>query len=163
MIEERAVIVGMRNDADPSTVLLEIERQQACGLCGQMRGCGNKVWGQLFKHQQGQFLAKNTIQAQIGESVIVAIEEQSVMRAALLLYLLPVVAMLVLASVSTWIFSSELAALSGAVVGVLLSWIWVKHFLAVRPHGFALPDIVRLATEPCITIYSHQSIRESTK
>lgn len=144
MIEERAVIVGM-DALQPPLVWLEVDRKNACGLCGLTRGCGNKVWGKLFRHQQGWFIAKNGIQASIGQSVIVAIDERAVMTAALLVYLLPVISMLLLGALAHYVFANEMAALLGTFAGLLIAWGWLKGFLAVRPHGFSQPEIVRLA------------------
>lgn len=154
MIEERAVIVGM--DALPKPLVwLEVERKNACGLCGQTRGCGNKVWGKLFRHQQGWFAAKNSIQASVGQSVIVAIDERAVMTAALLVYLIPVVSMLLLGALAHYVFASEMAALVGSIAGLLIAWGWVKGYLAVRPQGFSQPEVVRLADTHNIIIQSN--------
>ena len=147
MIEERALIVGLTDDTAMPLAWLEVERKTACGLCGQTRGCGNKVWGKLFRHQQGQFAASNPIQAGIGQSVIVAIDERSVMHAALLLYFLPIVAMLLMAALAQSLFATNAAALMGALAGLVGAWLWVKGFLAARPHGFSRPEIVRLASD----------------
>lgn len=149
MIEERAVIVALVPNSEPSLALLEVERQTPCGLCGQTRGCGNKIWGRLFRHQQGQFSARNTIGAEPGQRVMVAIDEQSVMYVALLLYFLPVVVMLMTAALANAFFASQLAALLGAVAGLLGAWFWIKGYLAGRPHGFSQPEIVRFATDAC--------------
>lgn len=155
MIEQRALIVGMTGDKAMPLAWLEVERKTACGLCGQSRGCGNKVWGKLFRHQQGQFAASNPIYAAIGQSVIVAIDERSVMHAALLLYFLPIVAMLLIAALAQSLFASNVAALTGALIGLAGAWLWVKGFLAARPHGFTRPEIVRLASDQCITVQPH--------
>lgn len=153
MIEERALIVGVTNDQQQPMALLEVERKTACGLCGQTRGCGNRIWGKLFHHQQGQFSAKNSIQAAVGQSVIVAIDERSVMHAALLLYFLPIVTMLIVAAIAQALFENELAGLAGALVGLCGSLFWVKGFLAARPHGFSHPEIVRLANAQVMTLH----------
>lgn len=152
MIEERALIVATNDQhGDQSLAYLEIERKTACGLCGKTRGCGNQIWGKLFAHHQARFSAKNTIKAQIGQSVIIAIDERAVMHAALLLYLLPLITMLVFAALFSWLFGGDLFAVLGALLGLSLAWLWVKAFLAVRPHGFAWPEVVRLALEQCVT------------
>lgn len=153
MIEEHALIVSVAN-TPPHLAMLEVERAQACGLCGQTRGCGNRAWGNLFQHQQGQFPAINRIQAKVGDVVVVAIDERSVMWAALLLYLLPIITMLVLAAIAQASSDSEWAGLFGAVLGLAAGLLWVKGWLMARPHGFSQPEIVRLASDHTVNIQS---------
>ncbi len=151
MIEEHALVVSVA-DSLPPLATLEIQRAQACGLCGQTRGCGNSLWGKLFRHQQGRFSVVNGIQAKVGDRVVVAIDERSVMWAALLLYLLPVITMLMLAAIVQASFASEWAGLLGAIAGLTGGLLWVKGLLVARPHGFAQPAIVRLACEQTVQI-----------
>lgn len=145
MIEERAIITSLLTNEAAPMVLLQVERSVACGLCGKTSGCGNQVWGKLLGHSQTGFKARNTISAQVGQSVIVAIDEHSVMLAALLLYFVPLVLMLLIALIGQWWFSSNLAAMLGAVIGLLVSWRWMKGWLANRPQAFSYPEVVRLA------------------
>ena len=87
MIEERAVILALEYNpaTQQSIATLEIERKTACGLCGQTRGCGNSLWGKLFSHKPAVFKASNTINAQVGQSVMIGIDERSLLKSALLL------------------------------------------------------------------------------
>lgn len=152
MIEEHAVIVAVDHHQTPvSVAYLEVERRAACGLCGQTRGCGNRIWGTFVGHHT-TFSAKNSIDALIGQRVVVVIDEKSVMYAALLLYLVPLVTMLIMAVIFAWIFASMGAQLLGAILGLILSWMWIKAFLSVRPHGLATPEIVRLADDQNVVI-----------
>lgn len=152
MIEERAVILSLEANVaapdSPSIAVLEIERKTACGLCGQTRGCGNSIWGKLFAHRSTAFKASNSINATIGQSVIVGINEQALLRSALLLYLLPLVTMLIASILVMQVNDSNgvvmLAALAGLIVGLL----WVKGFTASHQY-FVMqqPIILRLASD----------------
>lgn len=135
MIEEHAIVLTLEADsANPSIATLEIVRQSACGLCGQTRGCGNALWGKLFAHQSASFRAENAINAKIGDHVIVGINEQALMKSALLLYLLPLVVMLLSALAFQALFTSEWAAILGAFTGLLLTFLWVKGHTAGRQY-----------------------------
>lgn len=152
MIEERAVILSLEaNESNPDTsniAVLEIERKTACGLCGQTRGCGNSIWGKLFAHRSTAFKANNNINASVGQSVIVGINEQALLRSALLLYILPLVTMLIASILAMQVNDSNgvvmLAALAGLIVGLL----WVKGFTASNQY-FVMqqPIILRLASD----------------
>lgn len=152
MIEERAVILSLEANASapdtPNMAVLEIERKTACGLCGQTRGCGNSLWGKLFAHRSTAFKANNHINASVGQSVIVGIDEKALLWSALLLYILPLVTMMIASILVMQVNDSNgvvmLAALAGLIVGLL----WVKGFTASQRY-FVMqqPIILRLASD----------------
>ncbi len=155
MIEERAVIVSLDNASldsvssnvnHYSTATLEIERKTACGLCGQTRGCGNSIWGKLFAHQSTAFKAQNLINAKVGESVIVGINESALLKSALLLYILPLVTMLLSAILATQFNATDASAMIGALIGLVLGLLWVKgHTMSSSYLKLQQPVILRLA------------------
>jgi sigma-E factor negative regulatory protein RseC len=152
MIEERAVILTLVNAAgsnNPDQIAtLEIERKTACGLCGQTRGCGNSIWGKLFAHQSTAFKALNGINAKVGDSVIVGINEKALLKSAILLYLLPLATMLIGAILTRQFIATELGAMLGAAAGLILGLFWVKgHTMSNRYFKLQQPVILRLATE----------------
>ncbi len=151
MIEERAVILSLDHIASPNMATLEIERKTACGLCGQTRGCGNSIWGKLFAHQSSAFKAQNRINAKVGDSVIVGINEQALLKSALLLYILPLATMLVGAILAKQLFSTELAAMLGAATGLVVGLLWVKgHTMSTSYFKLQQPEILRLATDDAV-------------
>ena len=153
MIEERAIIVSLDSEisaaestATDSTATLEIERKVACGLCGQTRGCGNSIWGKLFAHQSTAFKAQNRINAKVGDSVIVGINEKALLKSALLLYILPLATMLIGAILATQLHDTNGYAMLGALVGLVLGFVWVKgHSMSSSYFKLQQPVILRLA------------------
>lgn len=117
MIEEFAVITKS-NDGNAT---LEIERGTACGICGQKRGCGNATWGKLLGHQSQEFIAENSINAKVGDTVVVGIDEKIMLGSVLFMYLLPLAAMAVAAVTADVLLDNQfyvaLAAASGLVAG----------------------------------------------
>lgn len=160
MIEERAVILSLVPNplVDTSTIAtLEIERKTACGLCGQTRGCGNSIWGKLFAHRSTAFKASNSIQAAVGQSVIVGINERALLWSALLLYILPLVTMLIASILAMQWSDSNGMAMLAAVAGLALGLLWVKGFTATHQY-FLLqqPVILRLADDDRPIILANQ-------
>lgn len=149
MIEEQAVILSVETLEDNpqiSIATLEIERKTACGLCGKTRGCGNAIWGKLFAHQSTAFKAQNLIHAHVGQSVIVGINEKALLKSALLLYLLPLVTMLIAAIIAMQVSNTDMSAMIGAVIGLLLGFVWVKGYTTSNQYFlFQQPVILRLA------------------
>jgi sigma-E factor negative regulatory protein RseC len=145
MIEERAVILSL--DDVLSNATLEIERKTACGLCGQTRGCGNSIWGKLFAHQSSAFKAQNRINAKVGDSVIVGINEQALLKSAMLLYIVPLVTLFFGAILTQQIFDSNGYIMLGALLGLIIGLLWVKgHTMSSRYFKLQQPMILRLAT-----------------
>ena len=161
MIEERAVILSLEllpqniSEISDQTLLifspsetiaiLEIERKTACGLCGKTRGCGNSIWGKLFGHQTTAFKAQNLINAKVGESVIVGINEKAMLKSASLLYVLPLATLFIGALLAAYIWHSDGITMMGAVTGLTLGLLWVKgHIMSNRYFNLQQPVILRL-------------------
>jgi sigma-E factor negative regulatory protein RseC len=155
MIEERAVILSLDNRFNESTATLEIERKTACGLCGQTRGCGNSIWGKLFAHQSTAFKAQNNINAKVGDSVIVGINEKALVKSALLLYILPLATMLIGAILATQLRDTNGYAMLGALTGLVLGLLWVKgHTMSSSYFRLQQPVILRLAFQETVVNFS---------
>ena len=147
MLEEQAIILALEPDlgAHQTIATLEIARKNACGLCGQTRGCGNSLWGKLFRHKASSFKAQNRINAKVGDRVIVGIDESAVMKTALLLYMLPLAIMFIVAILVNMVAHNSSVVLLAALLGLILGFVWVKGFAAGN-HYFSRhqPDILRL-------------------
>lgn len=151
MIEERAVILSLENLSGIPSATLEIERKSACGLCGQTRGCGNSIWGKLFAHQSTAFKAQNRINAKVGQSVIVGINESALLKSALLLYILPLITLFLGAMLSTQINHTDVSAMVGALIGLVVGLVWVKgHTMSNNYFKLQQPVILRLAFQETV-------------
>jgi len=148
MIEQSAIILAVDASSDKLPLAtIEVVRKTACGLCGQTRGCGNSIWGKIFAHKATSFKAQNTINAYVGQSVIVGIDEVAVMKSALLLYIVPLVTMLIGSILVSQLHASDAAAMIGAAVGLVLGYFWVKGHIAGRAYYKSQqPKILRLDT-----------------
>lgn len=149
MIEERAVILSLQSEPSQTqtTATLEIERKTACGLCGQTRGCGNSIWGRLFGHQTTAFKAQNRINAKVGDSVIVGINEKALLKSALLLYILPLVTLFIGAILASQLRQTDGITILGAAIGLVLGLLWVKgHTMSNSYFSLQQPVILRLAS-----------------
>ena len=146
MIEEHAIILSTENHSENQSIAtIEVVRKTACGLCGKTRGCGNAVWGKIFAHKTTSFKAQNTIDAKVGQSVIVGIDESALMKSALLIYMVPLATMLIGAILVSLVSSSDVAAMLGAVAGVIIGYFWVKAHTTGRAYYQShQPKILRL-------------------
>lgn len=157
MIEEQAIVI----DVDNEIATLEIVRKTACGLCGQTRGCGMSVWGRLLGHRSRVFKAVNQVNAQVGDTVVVGIEEGAVLASSMTIYGLPLATMLAGALLSGLLPADSVSqrdayALMGAVTGFVMGLFWMKAHIAGRAgqnlNGRYQPVILRAGDSSGMTM-----------
>lgn len=127
MIETDAVVTAVEGDR----VLVEAGRRSACGHCDAAGACGGSVFAGLFGNRPVRVEAKNEIDAQVGDRVIVSLPERTMMSVSLRLYLLPLFGLFLGAVVGEF-FSFRFGAGSTepwAVLGGLLGLTGVLFFL----------------------------------
>jgi sigma-E factor negative regulatory protein RseC len=147
MIEEQAVVVELRGDR----ALLEIERNQPCGICGATRGCGLSIWGRFFSRRNSRFSTTNQLDAKVGDRVVVGVEEGALFSSAMISYVLPMAFLLggalLGASFAASARSSDLYATLGACAGLLGGLALVRYYSAGKQlSGRYSPVMLRRAT-----------------
>jgi len=134
MIEEQAIVIK----ASKQSVTLEVVRSKPCGLCGQVRGCGNSIWGKIFSHQSGHIETRNNLNAKLGDIVILGIDETLMLKSSLMLYGVPLLLMF-LGMVIANSFAkemTELYTLVGAVLGLSLGVVMIKRVINEKMQMF---------------------------
>jgi sigma-E factor negative regulatory protein RseC len=134
MIEEEAIVIK----ASKENVTLEVVRSKPCGLCGQVRGCGNSIWGKIFSHRTGYIETRNHLNAKLGDVVILGIDETLMLKSSLMLYGVPLMLMF-LGMVTANTFAketTELYVLLGAVMGLFLGVVLIKRIVNEKMQMF---------------------------
>ena len=134
MIEEQAIVIK----ASKERVTLEVVRSKPCELCGQVRGCGNSIWGKIFSHQSGHIETHNKLNAKLGDIVILGIDETLMLKSSLMLYGVPLLLMF-LGMVIANSFAkemTELYTLVGAVLGLSLGVVMIKRVINEKMQMF---------------------------
>ena len=134
MIEEQAVVIK----ASKERVTLEVGRDKPCGLCGQVRGCGNSIWGKIFSHQSSHIETRNDLNAKLGDVVILGIDETLMLKSSLMLYGVPLLLMF-LGMVIANSFAKEMVelyTLIGAVTGLFLGVVMIKRVINEKMQMF---------------------------
>lgn len=130
MIEESGVVVAV----DGAHARVARDGDGGCGSCGSGQGCGLSLWARFFGRRQNEFTVRNPKGARVGDRVLVGIPEQALVRGALLVYLLPLVAMLSAGVVAQELQGeavSEMAVWMAAAVG-LGAGLWFASVVAHR-------------------------------
>jgi len=89
MIEETAHIVSV----EEGHAWVETERRSSCGSCSA-KGCGTGALSKILGRRTQRLRVKNPIDAQVGDTVILGIEEGVLIRGSLMVYILPLLLML---------------------------------------------------------------------
>ena len=133
MIEEQAQVIEMKGDI----LFLQAQTQSACGSCSANKGCGTsllaKVVGRKFTH----FQAENNVNAKVGDIVVVGLAEDALLKGSMVMYIIPILAMLVFALLADYLLASDAlyrdlmiaaTAMMGLVWGSLLSkWYFARE------------------------------------
>lgn len=72
----------------------------ACGTCAPAQGCGVANLARLFGARQPGVRALNTLGARVGDRVMVSLPDDALLKSSLVVYGLPLVAMLVFAMIT---------------------------------------------------------------
>lgn len=148
MIEEQAQVIEIKGNR----LLLQAQTQSACGSCSVNKGCGTsllaKVVGRKFTH----FQAENNINANVGDTVVVGIAEDALLKGSLMMYIFPVICMLFSALLADYILIAAsqyrdlmiaAASMMGLVFGSLMSkWYFARQSSIKRYVPVVLRKIV---------------------
>lgn len=104
MIEEEATVIAV---ADGFAVI-EVARQSSCGQCAANKGCGTSVFANWYGKRMNQMRVIDPVHVAVGEHVIVGMKENALVKASLLVYLMPLLSMGLFAIVGHWVLAELL-------------------------------------------------------
>jgi len=143
MIEELAVVVKIQNHQ----VWVESGQNNACGGCLQKASCTTSALGNVLKKKSVP--VDSDFQLKTGDEVIVAIDESLLLRASVLLYLVPLIALFTGAGIADWLLAvnapfADLWIAGSAILSFLLSlWLINKAQSLLILNYYARPVVVR--------------------
>ncbi|WP_262963967.1 SoxR reducing system RseC family protein [Methylobacter psychrophilus] len=143
MIEELAVVVKIENHQ----VWVESGQNNACGGCQQKASCTTNAIGSVLKKKSVP--VDCNIQLKTGDEVMVAIDENLLLRASLLLYLMPLIALFTGAGIADWLLTDNdqyadlWIACSALLCFVLSLWLINKAQRLLILNYYARPVVVR--------------------
>ena len=133
MIEEQAEVVEVIG----SQLVLQAQTQSACGSCAASKGCGTSVLSKVIGRKFTRFQAENNIDAKVGDTVVVGISEDALLRGSMMMYIMPIMGMMVFALLADYALATLMAyrdlaiaasGIMGLVLGSLLSrWYFLRQ------------------------------------
>lgn len=124
MVEQEARVITIEGDQ----LMLEAETRSSCNACEVKSGCGTSVLAKWVGRKFTRFQVKNTVDARVGDQVVVGLPESALVSGSVTIYLLPLLAMIAAAVVADMMLAADvvrrdpviaLAGLAGFVVALL--------------------------------------------
>jgi sigma-E factor negative regulatory protein RseC len=144
MIEETGTVIRLDGD----WAVVEPDKTGSCGSCSLKGGCGTASLSRFFSRRRHAFHAKNPVHARPGDTVVMGLEESSLVRGSLIVYLLPLISMILTAGLLTaWAalndFNQDLMALIGLISGLVFGG-FLARILSLRHRESLYPRIIRI-------------------
>lgn len=142
MIEESAIVVKIENHQ----VWIEGESISVCGGCQQKASCTTNALGSVLKKKS--VLVDTDIQLKTGDQVMVAIDENLLLRASLLLYLVPLIALFIGAGLADGLVAettqyADIWIASSAIASFLVSLWIINKAQCLLIMSYTRPVVVR--------------------
>lgn len=126
MIKEWATVVSWQD----GIAVLRCEQSSGCSSCQSRKTCGTGLLSQLGKTAEQQLHIPCEQPLSPGQRVELGLSEGSLLRSAMLIYLVPLLGLFLGAGSLQLLLGSEGAAVLGALLGAALAFILVRAWSA---------------------------------
>ena len=153
MIEEQATVIALEGD----DALLQTQRQSACQSCSVKKGCGTSVLAKVIGQRSSQVRVLNTLGAQLGDTVLLGVQENALVQGSLLIYAAPLLSMFGLAIAGEfWAkangFNAELITVMAAFLGFFIALLVIRlGFSKVSLRKRLQPEMLRIVHNRPVT------------
>jgi sigma-E factor negative regulatory protein RseC len=145
MIEESAQVISSEGEF----VWVETQRQSTCGGCAANQACGTSVLAKILGRRRTRVRALSRDRVQVGERVVIGIDESALIRGSLAVYAVPLGTLLAGAVVGDllsqhWLLSGESLTLVLGGGGLVAGLLWLKGFTRrIRSDSRYQPVVLR--------------------
>ncbi|MBB5321504.1 SoxR reducing system RseC family protein [Marinobacter oulmenensis] len=148
MITETGKVVGIKGDQ----AWVQTIRTSACQSCSARSGCGQRALASVSGGRANQILVDNPVGARVGDEVEIGIDEQSLLRASLAVYGVPMALMIAATVWGYQVWGSDLAAMLGALGGLAGGFLAVRRWQSRAGAGYQprLLRVSRIASVTCL-------------
>ena len=115
MIEQIATVVELEGD----TAWVETQRHSACGACAMNKGCGAGLFAKAFRFSSPRLKVQHTQAIEVGDRVVIGVDEQALVRGSFAAYIMPILFMLGFAMLGETLLADVLAPVAPDIVGLL--------------------------------------------
>lgn len=129
MIEETGTVVAREGEF----VWVEAQRGSVCGACSVSKGCGTSALARLLPKRSARTRALNTAQADVGDRVVVGLDESALLQGSLAVYFVPLLSLVGFAVLgeslaAQWLVRGEAWTIAFGAFGLLAGGLWLRRF-----------------------------------
>lgn len=125
MLEEQAIVV----EVSSQEVWVETCRQTACQSCSAKSSCGHSLLSKISSGKTQRLQVKTDKELQVGDQVVLGLDEGAFIRGSALVYLLPLLALIIGALTGEALFGQDsLMSFILAGAGLLAGFAYVRWY-----------------------------------
>jgi sigma-E factor negative regulatory protein RseC len=115
---------------------VETQRRAVCDSCTAQHGCGSGTLAKILGHRRVRVRALNHLGAEVGDRVIVSLEDEALVRGSLAVYAVPILWMLGGAALGELILNpsgsteSDLITVVSGLAGLAAGLYWLRRYSA---------------------------------
>lgn len=155
MIEEIGVITAV----DKDHIWVETQIKTTCGSCQAQENCGTGVVAKAFAPKKEKLILRCKQAARVGQRVKLGIQEEHLISASALMYVLPLITLVIVSLFSQYALPKagldhELWVVVFAFLATYFSFLWVKKKAEKDPDSRFQPKLLAIlpAEDEIITI-----------
>jgi sigma-E factor negative regulatory protein RseC len=108
-------------------MIVEVARTSACSSCSLKGGCGVSS-----ESPNNSYKVDNDINAKIGDSIIISIEQKTLYKSAFLVYILPIILMLLTSYIIQLIFKKDIYTAISSLITLSIYFIILKILMGKK-------------------------------
>ena len=145
MIREQAIITGVKGDSFE----IDILRRDSCDGCSLNKSCGVGALGRLFGRRSKPLIISSELNLKAGDHILLGIADQGVLMASLVVYGLPLLMLVIVATVvHVFIGGSDLLVAAIAAVGLFCGLLLSRMLVEKYYRAKLSPTILQINNEP---------------
>ena len=125
MMREWATVVAWQD----GMATLRCYQSSACSSCSASSACGFQILNKIKRNNVIEFQLPIEQSLEIGQRVEIGINEMNVLHSAFWIYLVPLLGLIIGATFANTLFSSNLSAILGALIGGISCFLVAKAYV----------------------------------
>lgn len=128
MLEEKGVVVAIEDDL----IWVQTEIKTTCGSCQAKDNCATSSIAQAFSNKPNLISVKSDLAVNVGDTVVIGIEDGFVVQSAFYVYIFPIVGFMLMAFIAEQLVGIN--GNTGELIRVLIAFFggWLGYWLARR-------------------------------
>lgn len=154
MIEENGRVLAVKN----GFAEIETIRTSSCTACRARHGCGHHAVAQMSSSNRMKMNALCDLDVLVGQEVVVGIPEDTLLKASIWMYLIPLIGLIGGATLPSLINNDPILPVMGALLGFSGGFLFARGKAeGVSGNPDFMPRVLRVKTveRSQISIYQH--------